>query len=346
MRTTYLMPLALFSALCSAPALAAGATPGNSGPAEIASDRGAPATLPAFTPFPTPQFDASATSRGPLDLDPAAALAGLATVTLHQDGSVTETPASAGMRAILDQFLKGSEVMSSDRAVVGSDDRKQITDAADYPYRAVGLLVSTFANGDTMGCSATLIGPSSVITAAHCVYNHDAGGWTTSSFFVPGATDDHTSLIGTFDVVNANILKGYIDNYKDNYGDVAPWDLAELELASDAGNQVGWLGIRVDDASDFKAVMIGYPGDKPMGTMWEDTCDIPAKYFGELNFVHTCDSYPGSSGSAMFENQNGDLYVRGVNIAEDTDAVPAADRVNYGLRLTDAYYQFLVDNYK
>ena len=35
----------------------------------------------------------------------------------------------------------------------------------------------------------------------------------------------------------------------------------------------------------------------------------------------------------------GDLYIRGVNVAED-------DKVNYGVRLIKPYFQFIQDNYK
>ena len=109
------------------------------------------------------------------------------------------------------------------------------------------------------------------------------------------------------------------------------WDLAEIELAEEAGNQIGWMGFRIDDASDFKAEIIGYPGDKPDGTMWDVKCDVPAANFGDQLFWHSCDTYAGSSGSAMFENADGkgDLYIRGINVAED-------DKVNYGLRLIDS----------
>ena len=42
----------------------------------------------------------------------------------------------------------------------------------------------------------------------------------------------------------------------------------------------------------------------------------------------------------MYEDAgNGDLYVRGINVAED-------DKVNYGVRFIDSYYQFIIDNYK
>ena len=45
-----------------------------------------------------------------------------------------------------------------------------------------------------------------------------------------------------------------IDNYDGtNYGSAMPWDLAVITLAEDAGNQLGWLGFRVDDASERRS---------------------------------------------------------------------------------------------
>ena len=113
------------------------------------------------------------------------------------------------------------------------------------------------------------------------------------------------------------------------------YSLADIAV----GCCLGWLGFRVDDASNWAATNIGYPGDKPDGTMWKNTCDIKSDQFGDLIFWHTCDTFAGSSGSAMWEDQKGDLYIRGINVAED-------DKVNYGVRFTESYYQFIIDNYK
>jgi V8-like Glu-specific endopeptidase len=73
--------------------------------------------------------------------------------------------------------------------------------------------------------------------------------------------------------------------------------------------------------------------------MWSNTCDIKADQFGDLIYWHECDTFAGSSGSSMWEDQSGDLYIRGINVAED-------DKVNYGVRFTESYYQFILDNYK
>ena len=340
---TTISALMLGVALVATPVLAAGSTAGNKGSGQSAVNRDAPLSLPAgVTARPVPKVDASTLSRGILGEDPAAALAGMGTVTLARDGSVSETPASEGMRAILEQEMKGSNpAMTTDRVVDTTDDRVQVTDSSAYPTDVVGWLWTQDQKGNWATCTATLIGPKTVITAAHCVYDHATGGWVQAMTFLPGMTDAETAPFGQFDWANVNILKGFIDNYDGtNYGSAMPWDLAEIELAEEAGTQLGWMGFRVDDGSDFKAEVIGYPGDKPDGTMWDVKCDIPAANFGDQIYWHTCDTFAGSSGSSMFEDAGkGDLYIRGINVAED-------DKVNYGLRLIDSYYQFIIDNYK
>src|SRR5690606_5862617 len=142
------------------------------------------------------------------------------------------------------------------------------------------------------------------------------GGWVKQMLFLPGLTNPDSAPFGAFDWENINILKGYIDNYDgQNYGSAMPWDLAVITLAEYVGNQLGWLGLRVDDASEWAATIIGYPGDKPDGTMWKNTCTIKPDQFGDLIYWHECDSFAGSSGSSMYEDQKGDLYIRGINVA-------------------------------
>jgi hypothetical protein len=95
------------AALAATPVLAQSLTAGNPGPADIPQNRDAPLTLPGqLNPMPTPRIDAS-TTRDLFAMDPAQALASLATVSISRDGEVIETEASAALRAAFENEVKG-----------------------------------------------------------------------------------------------------------------------------------------------------------------------------------------------------------------------------------------------
>jgi hypothetical protein len=90
------------------PVLAADSTPGYQPPANEAASRAGPLVLPGTaTPMPTPQVDGSAVSRDIFGGDPADALDDLGTVTLSNDGTIEELPASDALRAIFAAAVKG-----------------------------------------------------------------------------------------------------------------------------------------------------------------------------------------------------------------------------------------------
>ena len=101
-------------------------------------------------------------------------------------------------------------------------------------------------------------------------------------------------------------LQGFIDNYQGYYGSVLPWDLGIITLKQPIGDNLGWLGYNNYEAlGDFTANIVGYPGDKPGGTMWRSTCDVLAENIGDDYFQYDCDTYPGSSGSSVYAYDEG-----------------------------------------
>lgn len=339
---TTISALMLGVALIATPVFAADSVAGGKATGHATVTRDAPLTLPAkATPKDELKVDASTLSRGILGMDTDAAIASMGTVTLSRDGTVAETPAPQGLRDIITQEVKGSSPkMGQDRVISAPDQRVQVTDTSANPAINVGWVWTQDQKGNWSTCTGTLIGPHTVLTAAHCVYDHATGGWVQALTFMPGVTDAQNAPYGQHDWANINILKGFIDNYDGtNYGSVLPWDMAEVELADDM-TDLGWVGFKVDDASDFNATILGYPGDKPDGTMWKTTCTIPAKNFGDQIFAHDCDTYPGNSGSAMWDDDGkGNNFIRGINVADD-------GKVNYGVRIIDSYFTFLQQNYK
>ena len=233
-------------------------------------------------------------------------------------------------------FKAGAE---AERKVFGDDDRIQIANTKIYPFSAIGYLESKDLKGQYESCSATLIGPSTVLTAAHCLYNHDAGGWQDEIFFVPGLNGStaNDAPYGGYEYEDAYVVQGYIDNYQGFYGSVLPWDIGIVTLKQPVGQNLGWLGYaNYDNLGDFTANIVGYPGDKPAGTMWRATCNVLSENVGDGYFQYDCDTFPGSSGSAVYAYDEGQKarVVVGVNVAESEDA-------NTAVRVNAAYLEWI-----
>ena len=73
--------------------------------------------------------------------------------------------------------------------IFGDDDREIITETSYAPWSSIGFIHAEFDEeadqGTTHGGSGVLIGPRTVVTAAHVVY-HPEYGWADSISFAPG----------------------------------------------------------------------------------------------------------------------------------------------------------------
>jgi len=168
------------------------------------------------------------------------------------------------------------------RFVVGTDDRVRLTDPRFWPGSPNAYLTQT--------CTATMIGPSTALCAAHCFYQN---GWIATRSITFGAnTDAPTAPFGSLNADSLTLPGAWNSAEWD-------WDFAVLEFSPsrpDLGRQTGWHGTAQNSAG--RHAIVGYPADKPVPSSWIKSGTY-TRAVGS-RYEHDIDIFSGDSGAGAY----------------------------------------------
>ena len=198
--------------------------------------------------------------------------------------------------------------VNAPRAIIGSDNRSQITNTTAFPYCAICSLRIEWPNGDVEDGTGAVITRMSILTAGHCVYQAERGGYANRITVIPGRNGTEQPL-GSYATSNVTILT----KWRTEGG--AANDAAFIKLNTNIGDRTGIMGYGNYEDSYLLSKSLrltGYPGDKPSGTMWTHS-GIPSSV-ATYTFSYSIDAVGGQSGAPVYipsNNQVVGIHSRG-----------------------------------
>lgn len=219
------------------------------------------------------------------------------------------------------------------RVLVGGDDRTRVRSTSEEPFKRIALITMLF-DYEWYLCTGAMIRNSLVLTAAHCLYNPELGGYADYVIVVPGAA----GILEPFG--KSHVIESFVFDewaYQTDYN----YDIGIARVADPIGEMTGTFGYAVSTDQEIEALGIlntaGYPGDKDNQQMWK--ADGPISAIFDAIICHECDTHQGQSGSPVFtyNQETGEYQIRAVHSGSGGECYPN----NRATRITPEKFEWI-----
>ncbi len=203
--------------------------------------------------------------------------------------------------------------------IIGEDDRVAV-DSAVWPWQAIGRL-----NRQGGGfCTATLIAPDAVLTAAHCLWDlrtgrivapgelHFLAGYRRGDYLAHG--------IGARIETPATGAPPPVPFRADQLPALAH-DWAIVRLRAPLPVRPIAMGTLVADGAAAPLMRVGYGQDRPHLLSMHSGCRVLDRLAGTPLLFTDCDATRGDSGSPLLQGRGAEVRLVGVTTAVADDGV-------------------------
>lgn len=212
------------------------------------------------------------------------------------------------------------------QTIFGADNRVRINPTTSYPWTTVCKIYMRFPNGSNWIGSGVMINRKYMLTAGHCVYSRENGGWATQIRVVPAQNGSYAPYGQAY----ATYMRTYVGWTRDRNFD---YDLALVTLDRNIGTSTGWLGYAaISSINGLVSNTAGYPGDRDGGANMYFTSGTIASSTS-LSYRTYMDIKGGQSGSGVWRLLNDQRHVFGV-VSWESPSINGGPRITSS-RFTD-----------